>query len=105
MIQIPIATNPPPHFSLQPELDGVTYTLGLDWNDRDLRWYVSLLDAEEQVLIPGRKVVADFPLFIRFRRPNLPPGQLLALDTSGAGLAPGLADFGTRVLLLYVPAA
>lgn len=105
MIQIPINPNPPPHFSLQPELDGVTYTLVFDWNDRDGRWYATLADAEEQVLIPGRKVVPDFPLFARKRGPTLPTGQLIALDTSGAGLAPGLTDFGSRVLLLYIPAA
>lgn len=105
-VLIPIDTPPPPHHSLQVELEGVTYTLDIRWNERDEAWYIALQDAEEQVLVAPRKVVLDFPLFGRFfTNPLVPRGQFMAVDTSNTGVEPGLADLGSRVQLIYVTAA
>lgn len=103
---IPIPSPPSPHHSLQVELDGVTYTLDIRWNERDLAWYVELQDAEEQRLVAPRKVVLGFPLFARFyTNPLVPKGQFMAVDTSNTDQEPTLADLGSRVQLVYVTAA
>jgi hypothetical protein len=83
------------------ELDGTTYTLGLRWNDRDSAWYLDVLDAEENPIAMGRKVVVGFPLLGRSKLENQPPGVLFAMDTSGADAEPGVNDLGGRVQLLY----
>ncbi len=94
-----------PHFSLQVELDGTTFTLEFRWNSRDGAWYMNLEDAEGTHILSGIKVVADWPLGARFQVAGLPAGQLSAVDTSGAGLDPGFTDLGTRVQILYLTAA
>lgn len=103
-VVIPI-TPDVPHFDFQVELDGVTYTLELRWNERDAAWYLSLLTAEEDPLVMGRKVVLDVPLWSRFKDPRVPRGLLVAVDTSQKGIDAGYDDLGRRVQLVYTPTA
>ena len=88
----------------QVALDGATYTLGLQWNVRDESWYLSLAD-EAGPIVSGLRVVADTPLLQFVAHARRPPGELLALDTSGVGLDPQLGELGARVLLCYLEAA
>lgn len=101
-VEIPIvAGEDSPDVDLQVELDGVTYTLGLQWNERDGAWYLSISTAEGELLVAGRKVVLDALLLSRYRDARLPRGALMAIDTSGELEEPGLEDLGVRVKLLY----
>jgi hypothetical protein len=95
--------NDEPHYSYQTDLDGETYGFELRWNTRDSGWYLTIRDAEENVLLAGIRLVVGFPLLRRFRDFRLPPGELEAVDTNTTGQAadPGLADLGQRVLLVY----
>lgn len=106
-ILIPIPIPVTPHHTIQVELDGVTFTLAFRWNGRAEAWFFSLMDAEEQPLAMGRRLVLDFPLLARFRRnrASLPAGQFVAVDTANTGVEAGLQDLGTRVQVLYIPAA
>jgi hypothetical protein len=97
-VQLP-AKNP--HFTVQLELEGVTYGLELRWNTVDEAWYLSVLNGEGVLIIAGRKVVIDFPLLSRFADARLPPGEFFAVDTSGNHEDATFEDFGTRVKLLY----
>lgn len=103
-IEIPLP-NSVPLFELQIELDGVTYSLELRWNARAGAWFAHLRDAEGGVLVMGRRVVVDFPLFSRTQKAGAPPGQLVAVDTSGKQQDPVLDDLGARVRLIYVTEA
>lgn len=89
------------HYEQQVELDVVFYTLLLAWNHRAESWFISLSLADGTPIMSGMKVVADTPLLYYCGHPQKPPGDLLALDTSGAGVSPGLDDLGVRVLLVY----
>lgn len=102
-LEIPIVADVP-DFDFQVDLDGATYTIALAWNERDAAWYLTLQTAEEETILASRKVVIDLPLWSRFKDPRLPPGVLLAIDTTGAGLDAGLDDLGRRVQLLYYSA-
>lgn len=90
-----------PFFEMRIELESVTYTLEFRWNDRDGAWYMSIGDAEGEIIAAGRKVVIDLPLFFRFVDPRLPPGQFFGVDTSGQKLDAGYEDLGERVQLIY----
>ncbi len=94
-----------PHFDLQVELEGTTYTLELRWNTRAEAWFLMVIDAQgETVIRSGLRVVADHPLRL-YEADRQPPGLLVAADTSGAGEDPGLHDLGARVQLFYFTAA
>lgn len=105
-LEIPIDSTDE-HFDLQPTLDEVALLFEFRWNARCEAWYVDGLTADGEVIFAGRKVVIDWPLMMRGFRDSdsrLPLGELVALDTSGAGLRPGRYDFGSRVKLYYCEA-
>ena len=106
-IIVPIPTTSPtdPIFDVQAPLDGVTYTLHFEWNDRVGAWFHMVLDADAQVVLLGsQKVVSDYPLGLNSS--NRPfPGYLIARDTSGQGADPGFDDLGARVIIDYFTAA
>ena len=98
---LPVTADPQQELSVK--LDGQTYTLSLHWNSRSSRWYLDVLDDNGVMLTAGKCVVVGWPLVgVRETDPRLPPGLILAVDTSGQDVDPTLDDFGTRVQLLYM---
>jgi len=89
------------HYTQRTVLDGTSFQLEFIFNEREGSWYLSILSEEGDDLIMGIKIVADWPLLRRQQREDTPPGELIALDTTGEGLDPGFADLGGRVILLY----
>ena len=89
------------HYSERVELDGTIYGLTFMWNTREEAWFLSVADADGVALVSGVKLVADWQLFQSVSNASMPPGEMVAVDTSGAGLDPGLTDLGERVLLMY----
>ena len=85
------------------ELDGSEFKLGFEWNDRAAGWFFDLFDSTGAALVSGRRIVVGFPLWNRIHTAGMPFGDLSAIDTSGAGIEPGFADLGNRVLLVYTP--
>jgi hypothetical protein len=89
------------YYSKRVELDGVIYELTFAWNTREEVWMLSVADADGVALASGVKVVVDYQLFQSVSNADMPAGTMMALDTSGAGLDPGLKELGERVLLMY----
>lgn len=89
------------HYSMQVVLDGLTYTMEFRWNTRDAAWFLDLATEDGTPVASGVRVVVGFPLCARVTGANRLPGVLIARDTSGRGIGPGLADLGDRVKLLY----
>jgi hypothetical protein len=98
--QIPLIPDNP-HFSIQIALDGATYEIECRYNTREGSWYFSLLDADGEPIEMGRKMVADWSMIYRSQHASRPPGEILVLDLSGAGLDPGEGDLDDRVILVY----
>lgn len=88
----------------QVPLEGRVYTLALRWAGRDARWYLDIFDEDRTPIYVGVAVVLNFPLAFRCASSEFWPGVLLATDTSGASLEPGLEDLGERVKLFYYDA-
>lgn len=108
-------TPPLPFLELVADLDGANYTIRLWFNTRATRmladgaeeagaWFLTILDEPGETIIAGAvKLVCNWPLF-RVLADREPAGYLIAVDTSGAGIDPGLDDLGTRVVLDYITA-
>lgn len=103
VLVIPLPTDLT-NFDLQTLLDGVTYTLAFRWNIRAAAWFMDILNEDgDTVIVAGIKIVVDFPLNL-YRADREPPGILIAQDTLGSGVDPGLGELGDRVQLKYVSA-
>lgn len=88
-------------YSFGLELEGRSYGFEFYWNDRAAAWFFHLSDDNGDPILSGRRVSVGIPLLWRFADARLPPGELTAIDTAGAGVDPGLSDLGARVKLLY----
>jgi hypothetical protein len=97
-----------PYFDLQAPLDGVTYTFSFRWNVRASAWFLDIWDEQGVTLFAaGVRVVVNYPLCAYFTG-RKPPGHLIAVDTSGRGLDPGIDDIGgsdARVKIYYMTSA
>jgi hypothetical protein len=96
--QIPIADSTFPQFSLQTDMDGTTYSLIFQWDDRFSEWNVSLWDAQELINLWGNTLIElDTPLFYQRL-----PGFLL--PQSAVPFAGVMSDL-TTLSLYYVDAS
>jgi hypothetical protein len=95
-------------------LDGVNVDLWLSFNTRDGRWYWSIYDTATPFdsdggrlpIVGGIPLIVEWPFWRQFRYlTSLPPGDMIAVDTSGQHLDPGQDDLGNRVLLYYLTQA
>lgn len=93
------------HYDLQVILDGLVYTLEFRWNTRESSWYMDIKTEDETLILASIKVVIDTPLGKRCADARMPPGVLLAQDSSDAKIEAGVNDLGARVILLYFEAS
>lgn len=76
-------------------LDGVSYTLNLNWNGRVGAWYLSIYSAADEPLLLSRKLATNSPILARFRFvEGLPPGEFFAVDASNSIAYAGYDELG-----------
>lgn len=89
-------------YDYQIDLGDVTYRLVIRYNTRSDRWYLSLYDAENNLLISGVKLVINYPLLSNhLSAPS--GGTLILIDTANTGEECGYEDLGRRCQLLWWP--
>ena len=92
-----------PSFRERVQLDGVAFQFKFRWNTRMQSWFFDVEDEDGVVLVYARRAVIDWELLSQVRHVDgVPPGFILAFDTTLRDLRPLLDDFGTRVLLGYL---
>lgn len=93
----------PVNLTFQVELDSVTFTLTLFYNDRDGGWYLTIADPANNPILANQRVVVDYFIGWKQRAYNtaMPAGSIQFIDTTGQGLDPALADLGARVQMVY----
>lgn len=107
VVEIP-TRNDLPVYQEQVTLDGVAYNMQFYFNqrinDNQGKWFVTLADQNNNMLVGPVPVVVNWPLFGRFIDQDMgqPPGSIFAFDTSGQNLDPGQFDLGARVRLFYL---
>lgn len=104
---IPTRTDGVQWYDISIDLDDVTYVLEFSWNPIGLFWAMTIRDRDENILISERRIVVGELLLSRFRDIRLPAGEMMAIDTTGADIDPGVTELGedARVALLYMDAA
>lgn len=103
-VTIPTRTDGTQHYTFRTSLGGNVYRFEFFWNARDSSWSFVMSDGTGEPLV-ARKVVLDTPMFSRFQDGRLPFGEMMAMDTSGQDVEPGLTDLGSRVLLTFTDGA
>ena len=103
-IILPTRTDGTQRYSFRSTLGGTLFGFEFIWNARDSSWWMALSDSSGNLLL-SKKIAVGTPLTWRYANAALPFGELLAFDTSGASVDPGLTDLGARVLLTFTDAA
>lgn len=65
--------------SIEADLDGLVFYIGLDWNDTGQYWTMSIRNSAYEVLINGISLAANYPLTWQFRYSDMPSGELQVL--------------------------
>jgi hypothetical protein len=95
ILQIPTRTDSD-NYSVNVLLEGQTYAFTFVWNYRGSFWEMSIAG-----VVDGLAVCVGANLLDFVAAAGKPPGQFVAVDTSGQSLDPGLHDLGGRIVLLY----
>lgn len=105
IVEIPTRDDLPAYEELV-TLDGVDYTLLFYFNPRinnnQGKWFVTLADKNRNMIAGPVPIVVSWPLFDRFIEFAIPPGSIVAFDTSGQDLDPAQFDLGNRVRMYYI---
>jgi hypothetical protein len=99
-----IPTFSDPNYFETTTLEGISYVLQFDFNQRAYSWYMSIADASGVDIYNGVKLVTGFSLLAKCKDPRAPPGQLFIVTTNPDGTPPGLYDLlpGGPAQLLYI---
>ncbi len=94
-------------FVFSTELELIVFGLRFQFNERDQSWLFDLLTAEGLPIRQGIKVVTNFPLLSRIARADRPPGELIAIDTTGEDRRAVIGELGIgrQVELTYFEAS
>jgi hypothetical protein len=83
-------------------LSGAEYQFALQWLTNRGFWQLRVTDPRRSEVIRGLRVTGDTDIFQPFNSmPRLPPGRLIAYDTTNQGADPGRDDWIERHLLIY----
>jgi hypothetical protein len=94
-IQVIPTSSDSAFYDQRTRLDGRDYTLRFAWNEREARWYLTLLDESEEPIIRSIKVLANWPLLKSHRHdPRTPAGELVACDLTGLDTPPAFDELG-----------
>jgi len=83
-------------------LDGTPFNINLTYNARFDFWTMNFLNLEDESLVAGIKLVLDFPLLEQWVDKGLPPGEIIAVDTTGNETEINRDNLGETVELVYL---
>jgi hypothetical protein len=95
-----------PLYTIRATLNGLEYVLRFDYSQREDRWFFSLYDSTGSPIRKGVKITSGTSA-LRLARydDRTPKGVLMFADTASSSVqAPGFADLGRRVSLVYLEA-
>lgn len=92
-----------PDYTTTVTLEGESFELRWRFNDRISSWFLDVFDDAGDVLVYGRRIVADWEIFSQnFHTEGMPAGSLIPFDTTLAKTDPKLGELGDRVLMIYL---
>lgn len=99
-----INTLEEPFYRERVRLEGRDYVLDFGYNEREERWYLSILDDEEEPIAKGIKLITGWSLLYPYRYDDrCPPGEMTVADLTNDLTPPTLLELGEgkRCELLY----
>jgi hypothetical protein len=103
-IDLPLIPSEP-NQGFSATLEETQYVFECRWHSRDASWYLSIFTEQEDPIRVGMRVVLGAALGRRSPDDRMPPGAIVAVDTSAPegtdGLDATLDDLGTRVQVRY----
>lgn len=90
-------------YDYEVDLGGAIFRIVLRFGDRNERWYLSLFDANGDLLFDGRRMSVDFPIISRFRDERMPDGELSLLDIEDGNRECDFDGLGFRCRFVFVP--
>lgn len=99
-----INTLEAPYYRERVRLEGRDYVFDFSYNEREERWYLSILDEEADPIAHGIKLIANWSLLFPYRYDErCPPGEITVADITTDGSPPTLLELGEgkRCELLY----
>jgi hypothetical protein len=99
-----IPTSSDPSYFQTTTLEGSTYGLQFDFNQRCSSWYMSIADASGVDIYNGVKLITGFLLLRRCKDPRKPPGDFFVVSGTSDQSPPAQTDLvaGGRCSLLYI---
>lgn len=94
----------PADTTVRTELEGVVFLLRRYWNKRAACWVLDILDELGQPLAVGLAVRSGSDMTGHLTIEGWPGGRIVAVDSTGSGIDPGIDELGQRVDLVYVTA-
>lgn len=92
-----------PHQEQFTTLDGRSYIIRFDWNQRIQRWTFSMLQSNGTALLLNKGLVLGSDLLRQTRHDTrIPQGSLVCIDTTGQNTDPTLDTLGVDHLLLFI---
>lgn len=82
-------------------LDGIELGFELLNNSRGDYWTMNVYSSAGDLLAAGVRLITNFPLMLRNNDERLPPGQMMLVDMTGAGLEASYEALGTTHVLMY----
>ena len=101
MVIIPTDTSLATYtFSVEIEL--IVFLFRFQFNERDQSWFFDILTADGDPIRQGVKVVTNFPLLARIARLDRPPGEIVAVDTTGEDRRAVIGELGIDRQVAFV---
>jgi hypothetical protein len=92
-----------PEVTLPVRLDGLFYRLQVQWNTREGFWSLSISASDGRLLLGHQRITLLVDMLRSHVSEDIPPGALVAVDTSGQDIEPERDDLGNgRVKLVYL---
>ncbi|MCP4482080.1 MAG: hypothetical protein GY817_04675 [bacterium] len=83
------------------ELDDSFFSFIFNFNGRRGRWYLDILNANDEPVVNGICLLNGVNLLQQYRHLNIPKGDLFVFDTKETTENPDRETFSTRFRLLY----
>jgi hypothetical protein len=103
MVTVPCKPNGQARWIQRSSLSGKDYVLQFDWSQREGAWTMSLADGSGAP-ISSHAMVVSLRLLERVTDDRKPPGELVLLDSLGAGEEATFTSLGSRHQLVYLDA-
>ena len=93
------------NFSEEVTLDDATYRIEFVYNERRVRWAMSIFDLDQNAIVTGISLVLGYSLLDQFPGHGLPPGEMYIIDTTEEEVTVNRDNMGKILNLVYRPEA